>query len=196
MSILFAQIIGAIAALHIFLGVINKNFVKSDSPPKWWKTLLDLTAAFPQQGASGAVGPYSPLMMRSRKAKGLPVPPPAAAILFLFGSLALSACMTPGGAAIKICELGHLPQELTAGVQCATQAALNPGDWQSLLGLCAAGIVTEQFNCMLQGIVVAVKGRIPSGASPDTQSELIITRLQVYLNAHKAQACVSSVGLL
>lgn len=86
---LWPQILEVLLGLHIFLGVVNKAVVKHGSPPTWWKTMLDLTGAFSQRGASGAIGPYSPPGMRSRVRKARPTPL-AALLPPLF--LAFSGC--------------------------------------------------------------------------------------------------------
>ena len=77
------EILAAVGSLHVFLGVLNKLFVKAGSEPSWWKTVLDLTGALAQRGATGAMMGYSPLGMRSRPMM-TGVPPAALLIPLVF----------------------------------------------------------------------------------------------------------------
>lgn len=105
-----------------------------------------------------------------------------------FSLALLIGCATPGGRALQKCELNQLPQIEQTAIADVTQIATTGGaNWQSQLENVGLSLAPGQLSCIVQAIVAAWTGK---GAELTTERKAAVERLQVYLNAHPATACV------
>lgn len=192
------SILAALAALHVFLGVINKLFVKVGSEPAWWKTLLDLTGALPQSGAVGALGQYSPPMMGSRmpKPRLLPPPPPAIAAVLALALLsnACGFCAQAANKGTARCEAQAVtlncgaPEVAKAVLSIAADvaAALLSSDYSALLDQISAGLEKQGISDAW-GLITCAVNQVEGTPTMSISDDVVVLRAEDWKKAHPAR---------
>ena len=133
------------------------------------------------------------------KTKGLPQPStPAVLLPFAFIAalgLALPACNTPGGQALKQCELGSLPQTLESVVAEVLAIALNTASVVTDLEGLAGKVGPSQLSCVAQAVEAWLSGKSAATSSRlmagvgESQRQHALELLHLYVTAHPPTAC-------
>lgn len=123
-------------------------------------------------------------------------------ILSTLAVIAFVGCATPGGAALKRCELGLLPATAQGALAVGQAIAADPSSTTADLEAAALQFLPGQFECAMQalaawwmGKTAPADGNALMAASSTAQQWHAQALLKAYLTAHPATACGGRVAL-
>jgi hypothetical protein len=126
--------------------------------------------------------------------------------LVLVAVLAFAGCATPGGQALKACEVGGLAGTLQSVALTVLEVAQNPNSYVSDLEGMGKSLAPGQLSCVAQAVLAWLENREPAPATAPPVSQALLAAhsdvareharqvLRQYLNAHPS-ACGERVTM-